>query len=131
MAQQWPSSLPLDIQDSDEEFANNLVRTPMDVGPDKLRRRTTANIKPFSGVMYMTTAEVEIFETFYYNTLESGVLSFYFYPPRKTVVYQCRFASIPQVSTYKGDYWKVIVDMEVLPFPAGTTTTTTSTTTTT
>ena len=78
MAQTWPGTLPTKFLEGTykESPPDNSIEQSMDVGPPKRRKVTTAGIRSVSGQMYMTTAQVATFDTFYDTTCASGALSF-------------------------------------------------------
>jgi len=117
MAQTWPATVPTDIHVGSfrEELPDNLLRTSMDVGPDKLRRRTTANIRPWTGSIIMTKSQLATFDTFYVSTLASGSLTFTFAHPRTAASSEMRFANIPTYTPIGGDYWEMSAQWEILP----------------
>ena len=70
-------------------LANNLetlpqltVRTAMDVGPDKVRKRITADSRFLQCTFLYTTAEVASFDTFYITTTNGGADTFRWQHPR-------------------------------------------------
>ena len=74
----WPASLPqsflaLSFQ---EKGPNNIIRTSMDSGPAKTRRRFTATTTPIEGSMIMTVAQFITFKSFFNSTIEDGALAF-------------------------------------------------------
>jgi len=79
----WPLTLPqvLLVQNYAETPPSNVIRTQMDQGPPKVRRRSTDAQRLFSGTMILTEDEVAIWEDFYYNTIQE-VLPFDFPHPR-------------------------------------------------
>ena len=78
MAQTWPGSLPTKFLENSykETPPDNAIAQPMDVGPPKRRKATTAGLRLISGRMYMTIAQVATFDTFFGTTCGSGALSF-------------------------------------------------------
>jgi len=74
----WPASLPqrLLIKSYSESPADVLLRTSMDFGPAKVRRRGTAGPRPVSGSIIVTAAELATFKTFFNTTLLGGSLRF-------------------------------------------------------
>ena len=56
----WPGTLPDYVMQSgfSETLPNNVIRTKMEVGPPKMRRRGTAAPRPMKWKLYMTTAQV-------------------------------------------------------------------------
>lgn len=112
----WPSSLPLpDVPGYQEIMPNAVIRTAMDVGPEKVRRRTTAAVRRFRLSYSMTNAEVETLNTFYNTTIEGGVLTFTMDNPRTGVTKTYRIQSPPEVTTITGIYFRVNCSFEELP----------------
>lgn len=114
----WPGSLPAAPQgDSYQEQApNTVVRSPMDAGPQKVRRRFTAGVRPFTFTWLLTKAQVATLDTFYNSTLSGGSLTFDgLNHPRTGTATTWRF-TMPPTYTYLGpDAWKAITPLEVLP----------------
>lgn len=115
----WPLTLPQDPlrQGYEERAAQVGVRTAMDAGPPKVRRRFTAGVKTLRVTMSMTRAEVAIFETFYETVLEGGTLRFEWTHPRTLQTVEFRFNDDPPpswVSLSEND-WRVTFGLEVLP----------------
>ena len=74
----WPAELPQDpllagYGDSPPETA---IRTPMDVGPDKIRRRITAGVKPVAFSLDLTQSQKERLELFYETDTSGGSVRF-------------------------------------------------------
>ena len=93
----WPSALYGFIlkEGYQENPPENVLRTEMSVGPAKLRRRSTSAVRNFTVQLFLTTALVTTFETFYVTTSKSGSLAFSFRAPRTKTIADHRFASIP------------------------------------
>lgn len=54
-----------------------VIRTRMDAGPDKVRRRTTAAPRSFRGrTPFLTRAQLTTFETWFSSSIADGALSF-------------------------------------------------------
>jgi len=94
----WPASLPQRPSFFDESFADTSIRTSMDVGPVKTRKRTSVGSKPgqvtFSG---MTSTQVDILETFYKETLGSGTLPYDWLHPRTGLNKSWLFTGPPKI----------------------------------
>lgn len=80
----WPPSLPQRVRaDGFEEAPPNLtVRTPMDSGAPKVRRRFSAAPRQFSCSLVLTAAQTDTLDQFYYSTLVGGVEAFDWVHPR-------------------------------------------------
>lgn len=115
----WPSSLPQNPQKGFTETGGNIVlRTPMDMGPAKMRYRGLSS-NTLSLSFLMTSAQLIILENFIKNTTK-GVARFGFPHPRLHSVVEARI--VPQSgSTFYNlayaapEYWTVTMQMEVLP----------------
>jgi hypothetical protein len=76
----WPSNIPQVFQKNsfDEAPRSGVIRTEMETGAQKVRRRFTATVTEWAGSMIMTTAELTSFRTFYKTTSAYGSLRFNF-----------------------------------------------------
>jgi hypothetical protein len=77
----WPASLPQqpsNFADFTQTYQDPLVRTQMDEGEPKVRRRFTKNILIAQYTMLMTTAQCATLRTFYETTLGHGAAVFTF-----------------------------------------------------
>ena len=114
----WPVTLPQVPQKGySESIGVNILRTPMDAGPAKQRRRGN---KPsnLNVAFIMTTAQVALLETFCTSTIK-GVARFGFTHPRTKVIEEVRI--VPQsegvlynLSYLAPEYWTVTLQLEVL-----------------
>ena len=79
----WPSTLPQSFQQSSysESPQSGLIRTNMDSGPPKVRRRFTALVTTYKGSMILTNTQVATFKSFFTSTIKYGSLSFNFPDP--------------------------------------------------
>lgn len=118
MADNWPASLPTDMNASDyaEGMADGRLMSQTDTGPAKVRLRSSAMARPLKGSMIMTGAQVATLRTFVDTTLLGGTLPFNFTDPIDGSTVLARFAeSLPTWSSLGGDNWTVNLDLEVLP----------------
>lgn len=109
----YPSELPAPLKNSySETIPSGVIRSSMDMGQDKVRRKISRAVKYIDVSFRMTAEQKEIFEDFYNNTLQGGVR---FFNWRNKVV---RFVeSDNQLSTWKmldskGKYWEISITME-------------------
>ena len=92
------------------------IRSEVDVGPPKVRKRYTAGIVIFSGLVYrMTKANVATFQTFYVTTINGGATAFDLPHPRTAATVSARITSAPTYTALSDDIFDIAVDMEVLP----------------
>lgn len=55
---------------------SDVITTDMDTGPKKSRRRSQAAPRPVTFPMILTRDQLEVFEDWYDNTLQGGILPF-------------------------------------------------------
>lgn len=111
----WPSTLPQPEQSGyGEQAPNSTIRTEMDAGPVKMRRRYTAAPRLFSLTYHLTAAEVATLDAFYVTTSRSGSLEFNWVNPRTLAACTARFVDAPRYSAV-GHEADVSVQIEVLP----------------
>lgn len=112
----WPVALPPPaLSTLNEAPADNALRSNMDKGPAKLRRRTTANTYPLSFMLWLTSDEVDILKDFYDNETFSGSEEFDYVHPRTGEACQARFAERPSWSEREAVVYGASVSLEILP----------------
>ena len=115
----WPLSLPQSPQKGFTETGGALIlRTPMDAGPAKQRRRG-ARPQGLQVSFVMTTAQTIILEDFVKTTLE-GVKRFSFTHPRLNTAVETRIVPQGEGQLYSftylaPEYWTVSLQLEILP----------------
>ena len=116
----WPTSLPqTPLLNGYAESKNiNTIRTPMDNGPAKTRRRS-ALPTPIQCAFNMTATQVATLEDFVKNTL-FGVRRFNFTHPRLRTSVEARIVpgsdgKYYALSPLGGGMWHVSLAMEILP----------------
>jgi len=74
----WPASLPQRFLDAgySEEPGDNVLRSEMDVGPPKSRRRSTVAPKRITARMVMTKTQFASWKTYHEDTLADGTIAF-------------------------------------------------------
>ena len=113
----WPSSLPQSPMATSysEVVPNNIIRTEMDSGAAKVRRRTTAAPR-FLRISYiMDKTQIATLDDFYLTSLKSGSLKFSFTNPRTNMVENVRFMKQPEYISENGNYFRVNLTLEVMP----------------
>lgn len=105
----WPSSLPqLPLVDGYQEQAGqNVIRSQVDSGPMKRRRRFTTSRDRFQMVFEMESAELSIFKDFFRFTLAHGALSFDYQHPQELVPATFAFVGEPAYRCIGGTIWQV------------------------
>ena len=116
---QWPATLPQTIswRGYRRSLQNTQIRTPMDVGPPKVRSRTTARVDTVEHpIVYLTKAQWLLLEDFYEATLFQGVLQFEMTDPFTLTTQRYRFTEPPVFGTMLGpDIIPVTLKLEILP----------------
>ena len=112
----WPATLYGFIlkEGFQEKPPDNILRTNMDVGPAKVRRRGTAAVREFSVQMFFSKALLATFETFYVTTSKHGSLAFSYKSPRTETTLDHRFASVPTYAK-KDQGYIVSFQLELMP----------------
>ena len=120
----WPVSLPVPlVQGITYTPGQNTIRTPMDAGPAKVRRRFTAVPETLAFNLVLTGAQVQVLQDFVEITL-SDVLPFDWIDFRKptgtAVTY--RFTKRPSYSprSAAGNRWVAAIELEQLTTSQGT-----------
>ncbi|MBI1215690.1 MAG: hypothetical protein GC185_07720 [Alphaproteobacteria bacterium] len=113
----WPATLPPQplLDGYHETLPDLALRTDMAQGPAKLRRRTTAGVAQLSLAYFMTKVQVQVLVDFYTDDLIGGTQSFTFIHPRSGDAVLCRFRQPPAPAALNGPYFRVRVELEVLP----------------
>ena len=115
----WPPTLPQQVERGFSETVGlNVLRTPMDAGPAKIRRRS---VRPetLSVTFLFTTAQVATLESFIFDTIK-GVYRFEFTHPRKRITVETRIVPTSDgqyfTATYRAPgYWGIALQLEILP----------------
>jgi len=109
----WPETLPQELlaKGFSLQPQNCVLRTAMDAGPKKARRRYTARTVLYSGSMILDSMELAVFETFFHATLADGVLRFNFTDPLSLETAEFRFAKDYSVSE-NGGLFEVSLSLE-------------------
>ena len=114
----WPATLPQSplLDSYSEEAGDNVIRSPMDMGPPKRRRRFTARVDKLNLSYVMTTAQFATFETFWRTDLADGALPIDMNHPRTGVAISA-VPSGPYTAARDGDTldWRVELSVEIQP----------------
>lgn len=122
----WPPSLPSPKPSEFTETAVDVVvRTSMDAGVPKARRRFTAAPRPISATLTLTRAQVATLDTFFVDTLKGGALTFDWTDHRTGDDAVYRFVSKPQYrpraprQAAATEVWVATLELEIIPSAAG------------
>lgn len=112
----WPNTLPKPGPGGySESLQSGLLRTDMEMGPPKVRRRFTATSTLIEMRMVFTAAELATLESFYKNDCLAGALPFDWNHPRTGAAIKARFVAPYSVGSVGRGYWPVSLQVEVLP----------------
>jgi len=120
MAVQWPTGLDVKPLASayDEQPPRLIIRTPMDSGPAKVRRKLSNNVRIVQIEMLLSQDELEDFDEFFTLTILGGALSFEWTHPRTGEAIDSRIlcddSNGPKYRWEDGSYL-VSFALEVLP----------------
>jgi hypothetical protein len=114
----WPSTLPAapELAGYGEGMGKQVLRTEMDAGPAKLRRRFTAAPRPYTMPMTLSGAQLEALVDFWSDDCQGGALAFTMRHPRdaeETIL--CRFTEEPKWTALGGGVFRVALELEILP----------------
>ena len=107
-AQPWHVSLPqvVDRDGFQKDYGDTVIRSQTDIGPGKVRRRSTRPRHMYNIVMTISGAQEQILDQFFNTNLNGGASLFYFTNPITNVVMEYRFNGTPKVSPVGYDTFK-------------------------
>ncbi len=113
----WPASLPQTplLRGFSQGLEDNLLRTEMDAGKDKVRRRFTAGIKPVRASTILTTTQKDTLITFYETTINDGADEWDWTDHLNGGTVQYRFLSPPDIRRLSGTKWEAAMQLEIVP----------------
>lgn len=108
----WPTNVPT-LVNSDSfsvEMGDTTIRSEVDVGPQKVRRRSTRPVDTYTISMDLDRTEVLNLKTFFNTTTNGGVTAFYFEDPLTGIVEVFKFAKPPSFSPIgSAGYYKAVM----------------------
>ena len=109
----WPASIPAHLINTFTETPpDNVIRSNMDRGIPKLRKRSTANVRPISFSMILTPAQVVTLDAFY---AANAALEFDYTHPRTRAAVKARFTAPPDLSDLNVRNYNCDVELEIMP----------------
>jgi hypothetical protein len=117
MPASWPIALPQIplIEGYREQPGSQVIRTDMDAGPAKVRRRFTSEVRRFELSLQLTADQMAIFDTFFTELCGGGATPFDWVHPRTGEAGSFRFVSEPTWQANWDDSWSVKFVIERLP----------------
>ena len=98
MAVPWPAGAPQFAEGWQEKNNPNTIRTPMDVGPPKVRRRATRLTRQISVTFIGTHAQWLAVKDFFNLDCQEGVQFHTFLHPYEGTTQEFRFMEAPAVA---------------------------------
>jgi hypothetical protein len=100
----WPHILPSGLLAAgfSKQPRNNVIRTAMEAGPNKTRRRYTSRAVIVKGKQIFDAMELAVFEEFYHTVLADGALRFNFADPLSLETAEFRFTQDYAVTENSG-----------------------------
>jgi hypothetical protein len=114
----WPTSLPDYVlaEGYQESAADNAIRSEMDVGPSKTRRRTTGAPIPIAARLRLTLAQRADLLAFFHTDTADGSLSFDWVHPVTRAAAAMRFLKPPVFTpAARGQRYYASLELEILP----------------
>ena len=110
----WPATLPQCQSQYSEKRQDGALRSDMDTGPAKVRRRFTATSTYLQLTYLLTLSQSTELDTFYDVTTNKGSDVFDFLHPRLGTTVRARFMEPPELAADRL-LWRARVQLEVLP----------------
>ena len=112
----WPAGLPQRpmVGGYQERFSETVLRTAMDAGAAKTRRRFTSAPRQFELTFRVTALQADLLQTFFETTTAGGSLPFSWVNPRDGSAGEFRFMEVPRVSAVTATMFSAAVKLEQL-----------------
>lgn len=109
MAESWPVGVNTNLLQAGFTLQDDpqFIEQSMDVGPPKVRRRSTEAYSSQGCSLYLDETELGLFDTFYNVTLSGGVKYFDFTDQVTSTTRTYRFKSPYKVTPVTGNRYKV------------------------
>jgi hypothetical protein len=113
----WPTTLPQHplLDRYSETAPETAIRTEMDSGPAKSRRRTSAGVRRISCVYLLDAAQTAALDAFFISATAGGSVPFDMNHPRTAAAASFRFRKPPVYTPAGRGHYHAALDLEVLP----------------
>lgn len=112
----YPATLPKPrIDGMTETRGNNIIRTQMDAGAPKQRRRYTKQIDQWQFNIIVDATQMAAFEAFFDTQLQDGQFSFDWTHPRLGTTVTARFVQPPSYTFLGNNKTQINHVLEILP----------------
>lgn len=105
----WPTGLQDKLNSSDfgMNFGETNVRSQMETGPYKVRKRFTRALDVINCSILMNRSEYATFRTFYDTSLSNGTLAFTYLHPLTNAMTDFKFSGPPSIRFIQGNHFQV------------------------
>lgn len=107
----WPSKFRILKDSFSEGLPDRVIKSNMDIGPAKKRRRTILASYPINFSCHIEMADVDEFKQFY---LTNDISIIDFVHPRNHTTLKARFNSVPKLILNE-TFYECSVELEILP----------------
>lgn len=112
----WPQALPIPkIGGLNGKYKDPVIRTQMDAGPSKARRRFTAVPKAFKAQLVLREDKRALLEAFWKDSLGYGTLRFKMKNPQTGKVEEFRMTEPPDENGNDDGLYEVTLTLERMP----------------
>lgn len=113
----WPISLQTLVNEESFSYkiGNTVLRSDMDVGPSKVRRRFTKSVDQLTVTINLTTDQFDTFMDFFDVDCNGGATTFNYTHPITGLTQEFRFVDAPNFSSIGGGNFRVAMSWEILP----------------
>lgn len=115
MLKPWPLTVTQCPRTWNEQYAENRLRTSVDVGPPKMRRRYTNDLLQVQIGWNFKTELYQELTDFYRVTLRSGTDHFNFPHPVTGNQHKFQFIAPPQIEMIQGKAFGIVCEWEEIP----------------
>ncbi len=113
----WPGSLPGPMKEPfNEALDDTVIRTSMDTGPTKRRRRYTARKDMLNLVYRLDLTQLAIFRTFYGTTINDGLTEYDMeHPVTEATITVAIMSPVKFVNVGASDIYEIAFSVEIQP----------------
>jgi hypothetical protein len=114
----WPSTLPQVplVRDYSEQSPDLTIRSTVDTGPAKVRRRATSGVTVLTCTFRLSLSQRDTLDSFWKTTLKGGSIAFTWNHPITSSSITCRIVNPPTYTPLvRGSFWNTTLKIEILP----------------
>lgn len=113
----WPATLnnTLDVDSFSYKIGDTTIRSDMDIGPQKVRRRHTKSVDTISCSQKISFSLYQDLYDFFDIDLNGGVNTFSFNHPFTGLPMECRFLGPPEIRPIGGVEFTLSMQWEIVP----------------